>query len=142
MFQTDKPVRIVVEAGSDSTRLSAGGRTLIHYHHVERQWWLLLLSGYEWRYSHWELALTLVFWTLLLGPSGALTGGAVAGRGGGTGVTVLLCVMTGVVGWIALRVTHVPVGLESLALMPLALTLPAELTRRLVRRPSPTSESA
>jgi len=142
VFQADKPVRIVVEAGSDSTEVRAGEHALVHQHRVERQWWLLLVAGYEWRSSNWELPLALAFWTLLLGPCGALTGGAFAGRGGGTGLTVLLCAMTGAVGWLALRVTHVPVGLESLALMPLALTLPAELARRLMRRPSPTSGAA
>lgn len=142
-FTGDVAVSIVVEAGSDSTVIRAGTHVLVHRHVLERQWWLPLVPRLEWRRGAWEVPLAVAFWTLLLGPSGALTGAAMAGRSGTAAHTLVLGGVTGVAGWLALRAAGVAVAPESLLLMPLAAALPAELVRRRLRPPpAPVQDEA
>ena len=129
-FRTDRPIRISVDAGSETTEVSAAGLSVTHTSDVSRQWWFLLLTSREWRNSGWQLGASLLFWALLLGPFGAMAGAAAAGQGHSARLTAAISALSGFACWGGLQLAGVTMGGESAVWIPIVMLVPAEFGRR------------
>jgi glycopeptide antibiotics resistance protein len=141
VFSEDRPVEILVDAGSDSTIVTAAGQSLTDRHDVATQWWYLLVHAYEWREGTQALPLAFAFWLVVLGPVGLLAGALAAGQARGVLTSIVLCGGAALASGIVLRVLNVEVGWESLVSMPAAIVLCAELARRLSLTGEPRLET-
>ncbi len=130
VFEERQPTWIIVDVNSDSTTVIAGGKRVTNRHDIARQWWILLLPGYRWNSVPLGTPAAFLYWAIVLGLFGLITGSASVGERKSLWLTATICGIPSVIGWFLIRIaTDAGIGWESLIAMPTAMIGSAILAR-------------